>query len=97
MKPNRVTQIASWGILILLVAVPLFVVVEVGEAHSWWVVWSVVSIWVTLDSVNLAAAAFPGRSPHRKQSVAIIALGLLNLLASLFAILLPVASEAARK
>ncbi len=96
MKPYRSVQIVAWGILILLVAIPLFILTTVRAANSWWVVWAVVSIWATLDSRNLANAASPERARRHTQSTVIIVLGVLNLLLSLYVVLLPGATVAGK-
>ena len=89
MKAYRTVQVVAWGILILLIAIPLYILAAVRASSSWWVIWSVVSIWATLDSRNLANAAFPERVRRHSQSTMIIVLGVLNLLISLYAVLLP--------
>ncbi len=89
MKAYRSVQVVAWGILILLIAIPLYILAAVRAASSWWVIWSVISIWATLDSRNLANAAFPERARRHSRSTMIIVLGVLNLLISLYAVLLP--------
>lgn len=89
MKAYRTVQVVAWGVLLLLIAIPPYILAAVRAASSWWVIWSVISIWATLDSRNLANAAFPERLRRHRQSAMIIVLGILNLLSSLYAVLLP--------
>lgn len=89
MKAYRTVQVVAWGVLLLFIAIPLYILAAVRAASSWWVIWSVISIWATLDSRNLANAAFPERLRRHSQSTMIIVLGILNLLISLYAVLLP--------
>lgn len=89
MKAYRTVQVVAWGVLILLTAIPLYILAAVRASSSWWVIWSVISIWAALDSRNLANAAFPERARRQSQSAMIIVLGVLNLLISLYAVLLP--------
>ena len=89
MKAYRTVKVVAWGVLILLIAIPVYILAAVRAASSWWVIWSVISIWATLDSRNLANAAFPERIRRHTQSTVIIVLGVLNLLISLYAVLLP--------
>ncbi len=97
MKAYRTVQVVAWGILILLIAIPLYILAAVRASSSWWVIWSVVSIWATLDSRNLANAAFPQRLRRQSHSTMIIVLGVLNLLISLYVVLLPGANASTWK
>ena len=86
---NRVTQFAAWAVIVLLMAVPAWILFAPGTSSIAWVEWwAVVSIWAGLFAVRLAMHAFPG---HYKPSfaVAIAVLALVNLLFSVSAIVLP--------
>jgi hypothetical protein len=86
---NRVWQFGACVVIVLLVAVPAWVLLTPAtRSIDWFLWWVVVSIWAGLDAVRLALHAFPG---HNKPTfaVAIAVLALVNVLFSLSAIVLP--------
>lgn len=86
---NRVRQFGAWVVIVLLLAVPLWILLAPGTRSIDWVVWwVVVSIWAGLDAVRLALHAFPGNNKPTF-AVAIAVLALVNVLFSLSAIVLP--------
>lgn len=87
---GRVSQLAAWAILVLLILVPSTVLLTARKASLAWLVWTIVSLWVALDAVQLTTLAFPERhSPTR--AVAITMLAAVNMALSLALALLPTA------
>ena len=86
---NRVRQFGAWLVIVLLLAVPLWILLASGTRSIDWVVWwVVVSIWAGLCAVPLAIHAFAERYKP-SFAVAIAVLALVNLLFSLIAIVVP--------
>jgi NADH:ubiquinone oxidoreductase subunit K len=87
---GRVSQLAAWVILVLLVLVPCAVSLTAPKANVAWLVWTVVSLYVVLNAVELTTLAFP-ESHSPKRAMAIILLAVANILISLALALLPAA------
>lgn len=86
---NRVRQFGAWLVIVLLLAVPPWILLASGTRSIDWVVWwVVVSIWAGLCAVPLAIHAFPERYKP-SFAVAIAVLALVNLVFSLIAIVVP--------
>lgn len=86
---SRVRQFGAWLVILLLLAVPLWILLASGTRSIDWVVWwVVVSIWAGLCAVPLAIHAFAERYKP-SFAVAIAVLALVNLLFSLIAIVVP--------
>ena len=90
---DRMAPIAAWGTVALFLAVPILAVYAGREPSPLWIVWTVISLWGALDSRQIAAAAFPGW-PLRNPSRLIGLLAALNLLVSVYAMLLALAPGA---
>ena len=87
---DRVTQLAASAILVLLIVVPSTVLLTFRKPSLAWLVWTAVSLWAALDSVQLTMLAFPERhSPTR--AIAITMLAVVNVLLSLALALSPAA------
>jgi hypothetical protein len=86
---ERVRQFAAWVVIVLLIAVPAWILLPGKPGIAWVVWWAVVSIWAGLFAVRLAIHAFPGQSKP-SFAVAIAVLALVNLLFSLSVLVIPV-------
>jgi hypothetical protein len=87
---DRVTQLAASAILVLLIVVPSAVLLTFRKPSLAWLVWTFVSLWAALDSVQLTTLAFPAHhSPTR--AVAITMLAAVNMALSLALALAPTA------
>jgi hypothetical protein len=87
---DRVTQLAASAILVLLIVVPTTVLLTFRKPSLAWLVWTIVSLWAALDSVQLMTLAFPSHhSPAR--AIAITMLAVVNVLLSLALALSPTA------
>jgi hypothetical protein len=71
---GRAGQLGAWAILVLLIVVPSTVLLTVRKASLAWLVWAVISLWASMDSVQLTTRAFPeGHSPARAVAITILA------------------------
>ena len=87
---GRVSQLAAWAILVLLVLVPATALLTARKASLAWLVWTVVSLWATLNGVQLTTLVFPERhSP--KRALVVIMIAVVNMARSLGLALLPAA------
>ena len=87
---DRVTQLAVSAILVLLIVVPSTVLLTFRKPSLAWLVWTAVSLWAALDSVQLTMLAFPERhSP--KRALVVIMIAVANMVLSLGLALLPTA------
>jgi hypothetical protein len=85
---GRASQLATWAILVLFVLVPPTVLLTARKASLAWLVWTIISLWVALDAVQLTTLAFPERhSPTR--AIAVTMLAVVNMALSLALALLP--------
>jgi hypothetical protein len=90
LNTGRVSQLAASATLVLLVLVPSTVLLTFRKPSLAWLVWTIVSLWAALDSVQLTMLAFPEHhSPTR--AVAITILAAVNMALSLALALTPIA------
>ncbi|MGB9104399.1 MAG: hypothetical protein WCC59_06565 [Terriglobales bacterium] len=87
---GRVSQLAAWAILVLFILVPPTVLLTARKASFAWLVWTVVSLWVALNTVQFTTMAFPERHSPRR-ALAITMLAAVNMALSLGLALLPTA------
>jgi hypothetical protein len=86
---NRVRQFAAWVVIVLLIAVPAWILLShVTSGIACFVWWAVASIWAGLYAVRLATHAVPGQYKTHF-AVTMAALALVNLLFSLVAMVWP--------
>jgi hypothetical protein len=87
---RRVSRLAAKALLVLFILVPLTALLIDRKASLAWLVWTVVSLWATLNAVKLTTLVFPERhSP--KRALAIVLLAAVNMALSLALALLPTA------
>ncbi len=84
--PTPIMRAATWGIVILFLAVPLLAVTD-HRGGVLWAVWAFISLWAALDSYTIGAAL--STRPTRSKGPLMLALALLNLLTALSAIVKP--------
>jgi hypothetical protein len=87
---GRVSQLAARTLLVLLVLVPSTVLLTATRPSIAWLVWTVVSLCVVLNAVQLTTLAFP-ESHSPKRAIAIAMLAAANMVLSLALALLPTA------
>lgn len=79
---------AAWGLIVLLILVPVWVLATPSSGNLVWLAWAVVSIWAALDAVRITIRAFP--SSHTPTLVAALTLlGLLNFALALYVVINP--------
>jgi hypothetical protein len=87
-KTGRVSQVAAWSILVLLVLVPCTGLLTIRKASFVWFAWAIVSLCVALNAVRLATLVYPeSHSPRRAVAIALLALA--NVALSLVLALMP--------
>ena len=88
--PNAggVTRAAAWGILILLLTVPIFAVFTSGINPAW-ILWAIISGWAALDSRNIGAALSSPKRPVIAGRMVVLSMAAFNLFTALYAILVP--------
>ncbi len=80
-----ITRTAAWGIVLLLLTVPLIAAV-LRRPNLVWIPWAIISVRAALDSRHIAAAL---SSPTRNLRAArglVLALAALNLLTAIYAL-----------
>ena len=82
------TRAAAWGILVLLLTVPLFAVFGSGPNLAW-ILWAIISGWAALDSRNIGAALSSPKRPVIAGRMIVLGMAVFNLFTALYAIFVP--------
>ena len=83
-----VSRLAAKALLVLFLLVPATALVAVRKASLAWLIWTVVSLWATLNTVKLTTLVFPERHSPRR-ALLILLLAAVNVALSLALALLP--------
>ncbi len=88
--PNAggVTRAAAWGILILLLTVPVFAVFTSGTNPAW-ILWAIISGWAALDARNIGAALGSPKRPVVAGHMVVLGMAVFNLFTAIYAIVVP--------
>jgi len=93
-KTSRVSQLAVWSLLVLLFLVPCTGLLTIRKANLAWFAWTIVSLCVALNSVQLMTLIIPERHSPRL-AVVIAMLALISMALSIVLALMPSAWIAA--
>ncbi len=81
---GRITRSCAWGILILLLAVPLLAAIA-PKPNLLWCAWAAISVWAALDSRTIAAAMNSPKRPVVSGRLLVVGLALWNVLIAVYA------------
>ncbi len=81
---GRATRASAWGIVILLLTVPLLAAIAT-KPNKLWIIWAAVSIWSALDSRAVGRALSSRKRGVVGGKVLVLGLAAWNLLIALYA------------
>jgi len=85
---GTITRTAAWGIVVLLLTVPLFAAI-ISKPNLLWITWAIVSVWAALDSRNIGVALSSAKRSAIGGRMLVLSLAALNLFTAVYAMVIP--------